>query len=87
MGLTLEMLREAKRKMEALGPPPPELHFSKYVPALGDPVARPVTDDMRAMVDDLKARGATEQVPVCFQFGGKLFVHPDYKEKFQAQET
>lgn len=75
---TLEDLLDAKRKLDALGPPPPEVRFSKHVPVFGDakPSATAHTDDMREMVDSL----GPQKVPMAFrlrsQFGDMLVVNP-----------
>lgn len=73
--LTLDMLRDAMRK---LPPAPPQVKLSKHVPALGTlrPKAAPRTDDMRTMCDDI----GPQKVPVgwCLktQFGDMLVINP-----------
>lgn len=75
---TLDMLLEAKRKIDSLGPLPPEVRFSKYAPALGSskPKSEAKTDDMRQMVEDL----GPQLVPIAWrlssQFGNFVVVNP-----------
>ena len=73
--LTIEKLQEAMRK---LGPPPPEIRLSKHVPVTGTarPSSQPITDDMRAMVDDI----GPQRVPIAWrlnsQFGEVVLINP-----------
>lgn len=74
--LTLETLLAAVRRIEEeLGPPPPEVRFSRH--ATGLPTGEPHTDDMRQMVE----RIGQQRVPAAYSFrDGKrevIFIHPD----------
>ena len=76
------ILDEMKRVQAELGPPPPKLHFSQHVPSMGDPIGRPVSDDMRSMVRDLQDRGETKQIGVGYHIDGYGFVlHTSYRDK------
>ncbi len=76
--LTLDMLRDAKQKLDALGPPPPQVRMSRHVPVLGEanPSCEALTDDMRQMVEDI----GPQSVPVAWRltsdFGDMLLVNP-----------
>jgi len=76
--LTLDILKEAKRKLDALGPPPPQVKLSKHVPALGDakPSSQPLSDDMRAMCDHI----GPQKIPVAWrlksEFGDMVLISP-----------
>lgn len=53
------------------------------------PSGRPQTDDMRAMVDELEARGQIRRIPAIYQLpGGLVVMHPDigreYRERIAA---
>lgn len=78
---TLDDLLDAKHKLDALGPPPPEVRFSKHAPVFGDakPSATAHTDDMREMVEMVESLGP-QKVPMAFrlrsQFGDMLVVNP-----------
>ena len=77
MAFTIEDLREAKRKLDAVGEPFPEIRLSRA--ATGFPTADPHTDDMREYVE----RVGRVRVPAAFRFmeplSGRdvLIVHPD----------
>jgi hypothetical protein len=71
---TKTILDEIKRVLAETGPPPPELHFSQHVPSMGDPLGRPVSDDMRAMVGDLQDRGETKQIAIAYYIDGVGYV-------------
>lgn len=73
--LTLDLLREAKRKLDEIGPAPLPIRVSEHATAL--PSGKPRTDDMRQMVERL----GRQRVPAAFRvnslFGGCIVVHPD----------
>jgi len=75
----LSIIREAKRKMDALGPPPPEIRLTRAATAM--PSAEPHTDDMREYVD----RVGRVRVPAAFHLtlDGReyIVVHPDAMKK------
>lgn len=82
--LTIEKLREAKRKLDALGQPPPKVRLSKHAPVwvTAKPAAEPSTDDMRTMCEDI----GPQNVPGCFristQFEDMVLINPvHFKEK------
>lgn len=76
--LTLEMLREVKRKIDAMGPPPVPVKTSRHVPALGSvkTKSQPISDDMRQMVEDI----GPQKVPVAYvmetPFGNMAVTNP-----------
>lgn len=75
----LASIREAKRKMDALGPPPPEIRLTRAATAM--PSAEPHTDDMREYVE----RVGRVRVPAAFRLtlDGReyIVVHPDAMKK------
>lgn len=81
--LTMEKLRELSRSLGPPPEPPITLRFSKHAPALGaiTPKSTPLTDDMRAMCDDI----GPQSVPIAYvfdtPFGRMAVANPVHKRE------
>ncbi|TIW23116.1 MAG: hypothetical protein E5V63_25485 [Mesorhizobium sp.] len=56
--------------------PPISVQIIESVHATAEPTAQPRTDDMREMVDRLRALGQIRRRPSAFSIGDTLIVHP-----------
>jgi len=83
--LTVEKMREVKRKLDALGPPPPEIRLSKYAPVFvqASPSTQPSTDDMRAMCEDLGPQKVSGGLRITSKFGDIVVMNPAHFEEEQ----
>lgn len=59
--------------------------ITESVHATAEPSARPHTDDMREMVDHLRALGLVRKKPAAFQTPYGLIVHPEIMRQMRAR--
>ncbi len=59
------------------------LNFITSVHATTEPDKKPYTDDMRAMVEDLRERGMIRRLPAMFQTPQGLVIHPAMLDKLR----
>ncbi len=61
------------------------VHYTESVHATAEPSKKPYTDDMRAMVEDLRERGMIQRLPAIFQTPQGLIIHPVMLAKLRTR--